>query len=229
MGVGTDHDSGVATTYTTYNPLSLLQPGRIDDIITEFRDDAVIGLPGTKIRRGRLWQDEFIVRRWAEYDVYHWGWDNVTFSNRSAGVCLAVNRRVFPRATRRQICSPLVSIRGRAGAIRYRVKCRDVLLISMYLPPETSASSKMASDKVARWVERLVISVGARVEVILLADANAHLGRHRYMEGDVWVNSDDPAVGGHDRECENYNGELLHKLMIRNPWIHDLRVSQPVG
>eukprot|EP00974_Lingulodinium_polyedra_P052727 5070934-Lingulodinium_polyedra.AAC.1 len=75
----------------TYNPGSTRQAGRWDDIVEELQTVRVWGLQGTRHRT----PSDFEVRRRGQFTCIDWGWGNGKYTNRSAGVTIGLNRKLF--------------------------------------------------------------------------------------------------------------------------------------
>ena len=202
-------------TVASWNPLTLQENGRLQEILETFKVP-VVALQGTKIKKG-FNGDCYRVFRVGVYDVYEWGWARRRYSNRSAGICLALDRRYFPRCCCRVFSAPAM-LQGRGGAVRAKLAGVDLTFVVTYFPPSVMQPTHInATVKLAEWVETLITKLPNRTCPIMLGDMNARLGMHRQRDTEEWVLSSETgkAIGAIKPEKENLNGEVVRGICER--------------
>ena len=102
-----------------YNPLTLQPHGRTEEVLTTLNAHVTV-LTGTKMKLSNVNKgDKYRLIRIGVYDVYEFGWSKGRFTNKSAGVSVALDRRVFPRSCIR-VFPPPGDLQGRGAFIRIK-------------------------------------------------------------------------------------------------------------
>ncbi len=115
-----------------YNPQSLVEKGREEELVEGLKWARVIGMTGTIIR---VQHGPYRLRSVGAHAVHHFGWQRGHFTNKSAGVCICLDRRVSPRKCHNQVAFPPRGLAGRGGAVRIKMATIDILVVTIYLAP----------------------------------------------------------------------------------------------
>jgi len=189
----TDRCGGPSLECVTYTCTSLVQSGRLQDVLTQLGAH-VIGLQGTRYRSDR----SFRAYTRKQYFVWDWVAGRTKHSNSSTGVMIALRRGYVRRHHARRVWQTPPSIQGRGGAIRVNTPVLDACFIVGYVPPEsTEARHRESSQAVYAWMHETVSSLPTRCMPVVMLDANGHMGCVRWGETrqDLMVEAEE-AVGG---------------------------------
>ena len=124
-----------------YNPLSLMQAYRCEDISRVLRAVSFIAMPGTqsKMKGGRKHFMASYDKHWA----VHWGFAaGAACSNRSAGVSIMVDHRL-PASSVVQVFDPQPIFQGRAGGLRIKASGMDIAPLCLYFPVKATSEGKV--------------------------------------------------------------------------------------
>lgn len=157
----------------SYNPMSMLQAGRWDDLAVQFKSIHVIAVIGTQLST----EHEVEQHRTGNFQRLDWG-----RGDRSTGVSLLLRRDVFPRSCVRKHFTPPESLKGRVGGVRVRTGCMHVALFAVYIPPCDGAkqSGRVASD-IFLWLSAIIDGLPHRCVPVMCMDANAHIGKEKFQ------------------------------------------------
>jgi len=117
--------------------------------------------------------------------VFSWGWRRCKFSNKSAGVLIAIGPRL--KGAVREISSPPGVLAGRAGAIRLRNKTKDLLLVLGYFPPQGTPAAQETSQALLRWMDKVLECAPKRTIPVVLTDLNDQFGLTQDSYGNWYV------------------------------------------
>ena len=191
---------------TSYNPLTICQEGRLDDICRETRSD-LLGLQGTC--KWRYQQEPYSVQKTKSHVFIHWGCSRAWSSGRCAGVSLGLGRQL-KESMIVSIRSPPAWIGGRGGFARLKSGWTDLSVFVLYFPPPGAMQGRWrkVSEAIAAWVEEVLLTLPARTQVIMMLDANSDLGVSASGErvGPEHVAADKMAR-------QNANGDLLSSIL----------------
>ncbi len=153
----------------SYNPQCAWTYDRLVDICDVCHKAHILALAGTSKKQI---SSECEQRRFKQYQVLEWGWTNDRGSNKSCGVSLLINNKVFPKIN--AVFSPPKCIAGRAGAVRMKRADLDVLAIVCYFAPDQSKHShREANLQICKWVRALCGRMPNRCCILLTGDFNA--------------------------------------------------------
>ena len=166
-----------------WNPMSLVQAGREQEISERFKQFPICVLVGTQIRamQGR----QIFERDLEQHKAVHFGYGRGGLTNKSCGISIMLHKRWFraPQiATRWCAGERNAAIRGRGGAVRLRSGRFDITVIGIYIAPRPSRAEPKAKwirqvDAVCEWIEWLLTQLPARTTPMLALDLNDGLGR----------------------------------------------------
>ena len=184
-----------------YNPL-YAGIERMHDIQQEFNSFHFVILSGTGQKSSEA---DMSKRQIGKHVSYSWGYrSNVGIgSNRSCGVSLLLDSKLFPSHAFNAAYSPPASSAGRGGAVRMKLPHLEVCVIGCYFAPDNGKpASKQTNKRLANWIAEVIATMPRRCLIVLAGDANAHLGRQR-DGGDPM-----PCVGDRQQDLENQNGKI---------------------
>ena len=115
-----------------YNPLSLVAAQRSWDISDAVPGLDVVILPGTRWRAPSA--AAVTVFNSAAHRFHSFGYGVGPFTNRSAGIALAIRKSFAPQTVVVGRLPPR-SIQGRGGMLRVRRGAYDVSILGAYVPP----------------------------------------------------------------------------------------------
>eukprot|EP00929_Paragymnodinium_shiwhaense_P037319 TRINITY_DN19901_c0_g1_i1.p1 TRINITY_DN19901_c0_g1~~TRINITY_DN19901_c0_g1_i1.p1 ORF type:complete len:346 (+),score=36.52 TRINITY_DN19901_c0_g1_i1:115-1152(+) len=191
-----------------YNPLAATESGRIEDILQQCSSVHLLCMPGNKFRKHQLDGDPFVLRSRKKFWCFDWGYDATKqHSNRSCGVSLCIAKRAFSDKAFHTVFSPPEALAGRGGAVRIRTAKHDILVMGLYVPPETESDKAEAADKLYEWASQVVSQMPSRCLPLILLDANGRVGWRK--QDHQWVPEEEHMVGEYNRERRNRNGERL--------------------
>ena len=160
-----------------WNPMSLASPLRLASVVLGLCFDILV-LPGKRVRnRGgsELYQKQTVDGNIA----VHSGYDRGAYTNRSAGVTIVFNQKLYKDYHIQRIWSPPKAAAGRGGAIRLVSGRFDVLAMGLYLAPFSKCTSAMminkTKDAVLRWAASILSSIPARCLPIVCMDGNSKM------------------------------------------------------
>jgi hypothetical protein len=186
----------------TYNPMHAGYI-RLTAILLELSSYGVILLSGTARRTFSNQVEIFQCNGYTCCCFGHVGKNK--HSNKSCGCMIAIKISSF--ANIHTVYEPDEAIRGRAGAIRITRADVDILLISLYFPPDAGTNVSTTSQLIAKWVRKIVGKVGNRCTVIFGGDPNAKAGIDK--DGLQYF----PHIGVQQPDKENTNGTIFRELM----------------
>ena len=188
-----------------YNPLNA-RFDRIVDIANEFQHMHAIGLSGTGCKASM--QHEYSESYVEGFRVHSWGWKNSKHSNKSCGISIMMDSKLFPKASLNAVYSPRpASLAGRGGAVRYKLPFLDICMITFYFSPDVrNANARDANIKLADWIRRTISRLPNRCIVLFACDSNGHTGSEQ-----AW-----PFIGDCIPEKENLNGKLFRQVLQDN-------------
>ena len=176
----------------TYNPLSMLQAGRQDDVLGQFRSVDLLAVVGTCCTTDLQVEQSQISNKTL---------CRLGRGDRSTGIDLHINTRRFGKGSVRSVESLSGRNKGRAMAIHIKTRFYDIMFCAFYLPP---GERKKDTDDIIEWVSERVDKRGHRCLPLLCCDANAHVGFSR-VPGVAAANvrTASTAIGGHNPAREN--------------------------
>lgn len=157
----------------TYNPLSLVSPGRMQDIGRELPVD-VLGVAGTQIRAQAT---DYHSQRVEKYYWLHGGNKKCWSSGKAAGVSLMIGRQLASKHIV-QVRSPAAWLAGRGGLVRLKNEWMDLSVFVLYFPPPLVLGGKgrQVTKGLFEWVDAVMSALPNRTGVVLLGDFNSGLG-----------------------------------------------------
>ena len=155
---------------TVYNPLSLLQAGRLLDCVSTLQSD-VIGFVGTRYRQSG--DETTVYERMHGFTFFHFGY-NRKKGNRHAGVTLAFRNKVFSK--NHFVATGTTGdkmLQGRVGVVHTRSSQSENVWIVAYLPPCTGtvANRKMVCA-IFNYIRRIVLKLPARASGVYSYESN---------------------------------------------------------
>ena len=115
----------------SYNPLSMLQSGRSDDIFKVFKYAIIIALSGTRQRMMGGKPFQYIATHNRHRFLFGYG----QRSNKHAGCEISICRNRYRQKDVVGIAWPTdPTLAGRAGVIRVRTKAQDLAILCVYCP-----------------------------------------------------------------------------------------------
>lgn len=190
-----------------YNPLSVLQAGRLADIQRVLRANAVLVLPSTRLRQSLAGPVRRV--RHGPFSSYDFGYS--ARGNRSSGCMLSLRGDCFPDATHVMVDYPKdVRIQGRGGVVRTRDAVHDVAWIVAYIPPTFDGKQAAIFDNVLAWVQHVIDHLPARRSPVLLTDANVRLG---YLHGPHGVHPIRSHAFVHPTVVKNASGTRFREML----------------
>ena len=189
----------------TYNPLSMLQAGRQDDVLGQFRSVDLLAVVGTCCTTDLQVEQSQISNK----TLYRLG-----RGDRTTGIDLYINTRRFGKGAVRSVESLSGRNKERAMAIHIKTRIYGIMFCAFYLPP---GERKKDTDDIIEWVSERVDKCGHRCLPLLCCDANAYVGLSR-VPGVAAANvrTASAAIGGHNPARENYQGHVLRHLAGRH-------------
>ena len=189
----------------TYNPLSMLQAGRQDGVLEQFRSVDLLAVVGTCCKTELQVEQSQIANK----TLYRLG-----RGDRNTGIDLYINTRRFGKGAVRSVESLSGRHKGRALAIHIKTRIYDIMLCAFYLPP---GERKKDTDDVINWVSERVDKCGHRCLPLLCCDANAHVGFSSVPGVAVAsVRTTSSAIGKYNPARENYQGHVLRHFAERH-------------
>ena len=197
----------------SWNPCSLAEEGRMEEIDQEFRNTDIVILTGTG-RKAMLdlpsWQQQL-----PHHKVHHVGWSRKEeYSNKSAGVAIMLGKRLFRGShTLRYDLGPQC-LAGRALSIRAKGPTYDYMIVAAYFPPQGSMPKgkwRKAVDLLLTWVAKQLREAPHRCTPIIGLDLNDEMGLTRDAHGLHETTSG--SVGTPFRRPEAYVGTKFRELL----------------
>ena len=197
----------------SYNAMSVVRVGRWAQLSSEFQNLDVVALQGLCVKADSDVPCAYF--RTSHHHVFQWGYTKGRYTNKSCGVAILLRHKRLRLQWVREVYSPPDQLAGRAGALRIKGRCSDLLVIVGYVPVEpTNASQRQAVHAFYTWVDSLLSRSPARTLPILLLDANGRMGLQRLGDGPGQIAPDhDATVGPWGAEAQNHNGTQLRNLL----------------
>ena len=161
----------IHTAITVYNPLSLIQQGRISEIAQHLGQSAVVAMPGTCMRSHTPHHNKRKIG--SKHTLFSWGTDR---SDPKSGVAILVNNGWFSGGSIRQIFDPPIHLKGRAGGILLKSNVFALLVIIVYFKPEPDNNrSRFLAHSICEWTDSIISTMPQRVTPITLTDLNSEV------------------------------------------------------
>jgi hypothetical protein len=164
-----------------YNVWSCTNNDRLDDILSELSQHHVLVLIGTK---RRAYGKEYTSWRRGQWTIYSFGYKpGGKFTNRTAGIIIAVRRDILPPALLRTVPPVPQQLAGRAASLHFKGSDVDLWIDAAYIPPDSGPHARLAAAAVYDHLQRVSNKRSGRCVEVLCMDANAHVGEvHRRMQ-----------------------------------------------
>jgi len=141
-----------------WNPCSLRQEGRVEDIDDELGKNDIVILSGTALRSWA--RGKHAPRLWAgkHFHSVQFGYGSSPFVNKSCGGTLLLSKRRFGNTLRLQkLLLPEPALRGRVGAALVRSREDSVWVGFAYYPPRPQKAAEMpvyikTCEMVTEWI-----------------------------------------------------------------------------
>lgn len=193
------------------NPDTLVAPGRLPSILSEFSSCDIVALPSTGYTRHNEACEHYNCEH---FKLLDFGWSPSKCANESCGVVFGIGEKLAKCVRSHKVFSPGGQLQGRGGAIRCTSKELDFCVIVPYFPVSSVKNYKCTSDCIFRWIHHIISSLPCRCTPITLGDCDAHI--EAMQRGLV--------VGAVQSDCgkTEYNGENLvglattHNLCLVN-------------
>ena len=174
--------------FAVYNPLSVKQSYRREDISCHLKGIDIIAVPGTAQRHSAIVPTPYIVGRFPHHIRWSWGFGlAAAYSNKSAGIDIFIRKRSFNKRNITRVWSPPKSMQGRAGAVRIQNGGTDICFIAGYIPPFKGPARKKAAflqllHIFFSWTYDIVAAMPNRCLPIIAMDGNLKYGT---LEGEL--------------------------------------------
>ena len=158
----------------TYNPMSLVKPGRQAHIAQELKQVSILFQPGTRIRAPLSTPHGAVSTESKTHTVWDWGYGAFSkMSNRATGVRISFKKSLFKEKDHVQTWSPPHQLQGRGGAVRLAHGRADITSVITYFPvkPQLAAEQRHYENTVRalyRWVKSTILSIRAKHKRSLL-------------------------------------------------------------
>ena len=163
-----------------YNPLVSQTTERAAEISCEFRDCAIVILPGT-CRRSPP-DHPVSTRSLPCHREYSWGWRRQI--DCKAGVSILISNHLARPSIVRNVLIPPPALQGRVAGLRLRASALDVLVLGFYVPPRmTMARHRALGKEISRWIADQIAAAGTRTLPLVAGDLNDGLGLVRGSTG----------------------------------------------
>ena len=175
---------GMAFRIITYNPLTILSPGRSVLIEQQLAKIDVVIMPGTRVKMNTLIGTPWSTCETEKSAIIDWGYARgAPFANRACGVRIMMRKDRHKLAHIRQIWSPPPAVQGRGGALRLKSSTHDFTVLAIYFPVRANLASeqKRYRDAVSimlKWMDTVLLQVrtSARRSIVIIAgDLNDEL------------------------------------------------------
>ena len=195
----------------SWNPCSLVSPGRLEEISRAFSMLPLGILIGTRIPQGDIPMSQGVV---GHHRYIHAGWGKTRHSNRSAGITFIMNKRWFkPRDV--VYCDPgPPELAGRTGIVRLKSGRFDISLVAAYLPPRGKTPVgqwKQTVSKVIEWAQKQLKTLPVRTLPIVGCGLNDDMGLVREDGVESFVQSS--AVGSPGMGSEGFSGRVWRQML----------------
>ena len=197
-----------------YNPLSLRQPSRMNEMSLAMKGMDIVIVPGTQVPA--IASSPSHKQQLDKHIVMHFGYRTTAHSNKSAGCSIFLRKGRFREQHLVETISAPEKLTGRGGAVRLRSGRFDILVIAAYFPPRPPKQSEFAGwkktvDLLAAWVHNVIQHAKQRSLIVLGADLNDAFG-YQMVEGiaSATVSS---ALGAHPYAVEGYAAAKLRELL----------------
>ena len=169
----------------SWNPCSLAEEGRMEQIDMTFKNTDIVILTGTG-RKAMLdlpaWQQQM-----TDHKVHLVGWNKKEdFSNKSAGVAIMLGKKLFRGShTLRYDVGPQC-LAGRVLSIRAKGPRYDFTIVAAYFPPKGSMPKgkwKKAADMILGWLAKQLREAPHSCTLIVGLDLNDEVGFRKDAQG----------------------------------------------
>lgn len=195
-----------------YNPMTVSYMDRFEDVSATLSGADIVLLLGTQRRAPPgLDIDQFTA---PAHRGLSWGHGRWKYSNKPAGVAILTNQKRLPAENVVKYWTPGASIRGRAGAARWKTRQLDVTCIVAYYPPRGSLSAEDMQGAVVgitRFIDDVLREAPRRSAVVLGMDLNDQIGLEDNGERLV----DYEGIGPHGRGAQHAAGDAVVQLARR--------------
>ena len=200
-------------TAATYNPQAIT-PKRTMRMVLHALGATIIALPGTRMAPEA--DPGSVPMRWEtsklqtidDYNVLSWTRpaDAAPNACRASALPYAVKRMLVQCVRRQESASG--ELQGRGGFVRLRRHgvC-DLGTFGLFFPSSKGKAGCDLYAKLVAWAEKITASLPSRCQVVVLTDANAHVGS---IEGTSAAGS--VMLGHWGSQNESKNGALLRQL-----------------
>ena len=192
-----------------YNPHSAWQHNRKEEIAAAFSGYHVLGLSGTKFRRGAS-DPACCMSRHGTFRLYEWGHSGK--AEHAAGVALYLRDKVFAECNIKQVFDIPTQFQGRLGILRVKRGDCDFCFIVAY--PWVQARTVKEQQRVGQlwaYIGSIVARLPYRCVPVIFTDANAKNSLCKSEHGLQRIES--PAIGPCTPELENSSGTLFRSLL----------------
>eukprot|EP00439_Symbiodinium_sp_Y106_P073045 s2092_g13.t1 len=123
--------------------MSVVRVGRWAQLSSEFQSLDVVALQGLCVKAEADVPCAYF--RTSHHHAFQWGYSKGRYTNKSCGVAILLRHQRLRLQWVREVYSPPEQLAGRAGALRIKGRCSDLLVIVGYVPVEpTNASQRQA-------------------------------------------------------------------------------------
>ena len=200
----------------SYNGMNMKEEGRQTNVHNELKKAMFIGLQGTRRRQEEnglgysTWREEGFV-------VVSSGHSNRDVEDTHAGVSISVNLGDFSEKNIKAVWAPRTDkLAGRVLAVRVVDGDSDTTVIDSYFPSgaQRDPNKRTQYIAVAKAIGGFIEKLPKRTSVIMLTDANAHVG-YKAELGAAGRNEGE-AIGIQEQEIQDFPGDILEKLLDSN-------------